>query len=849
MNRYILLFLGAAGPLTAQNGDKHKPALRPPAEGVVARDSITLQANGRYDAGPLHRWFMGHTWRDFWETPIRVPTLDLDRFAGGITATEEGGGAQTRSLRFKSPDGRVWTFRPLAKEKLTRLEDYEGTIIEDLFRDGLSGAFPGAPVVPPPILSAVGIPHPVPHLVVLPSHPRLGEFRRDFAGKLGTIEEHLSDGDDVPLIAGAVELIDAEDLLEKLNEEPRRHLNGRAMLTARLVDMLLGDTDRHRDQWKWARLSQRDSLFVPVPRDRDQALSTHDGFVLGIGRKLKPYLVTFDSTIPPRGRMVGNMARDLDRRLLAEQDRNAWMDAARFIQRVVTDSVIHAAVTRLPAGYHAALPSVEHRLRARRDVLHEGAASYYAVLSRIVDVHATDSADEARIARASDGSVLVELGAPGRAWYSRRFVPGETEEVRLYLHAGDDRATVTGPNDRRLVVRVIGGGGNNNLVDRSEPDDMRATRLYEAGESPEERFEPDSAFNRLPWLRVNHSLVPPPARDWGQSLRPTGRFGSGRGLGVVPRLGIKQTNYGFRYYPYKSTMSLQGEYSTRTRGFRVLAAADRRIEMSNWHVGGALEMSQFDVVQYFGLGNDVNATRDPFYDVDLRTWSARPVVGYAFSPEGDVTVGPVLKYASTRDRPGFLQEERPYGTGDFTQLGLEMQLKHDTRDNSVYPRHGAYIEAAASTWPALGSVEQPFHRLSARALTYLPLPRQSVLALRAGGERVFGPFPYYESAFLGGSRTLRSVRYHRLAGDATAFGAAELRVPVASFPWILPWKTGLLGYTEAGRVFVDGRSPGGWHQISGAGFWIGVQSHATSLNVLFTNGRERRILVGTGMNF
>ena len=838
--------LGLAGQMVSRTGVRPSGLRR-----ADAPDSVTVVANGRYGAGRIHRFFMGNTYRDLWGEPIRVPVLDLERFGGGLKATEEGGGMQTRTLRFASADGRTWVFRPVAKHRLEVAKKFDGTVLMDLFVDGLSGLFPGAPVITPPFLAAIDVPHPTPALVVLPDDDRLGEFREYFGGRLGTIEEHVSDDHDDPGFSGAVEVVDDDELRERMNTRPGRHVDARRQLKARLVDILLGDPDRHHDQWKWGRMSPRDSLLTPIPRDRDQVAATHDGLLLHAARLVKPYLVEFDSTYGPINDAYG-LTRDLDERLLSELDWKAWDSLATDVKRAVSDSVIHAALQLLPAAYHPRLGALERTLRARRDRLSAVAASYYRTLSLVASIHATDSADEARIVRDRDGPVLVQLGREGAPWYSRRFVPGETREIRLYLHGGDDRAAVTGAAGPGIALRVIGGGGNNRLVDSTVARTRSGvTRLYDHGETPPERYRPDTAFDRLPWLRANGTLVPP-QRDWGTRTVPVVSIGTGRGLGIVPKLGVKHYAYGFRHVPYRRMLAIEGEYSTDTRGFHVLTEGDLRFEQSRLHLGGQAEMSEFEVVQFHGFGNDVAASRDAFYDVHQRQWSLRATAGYAFGTNRDLTLGPVLKYTTTDDAADrFIAEERPYGVGRFGQLGLELRLQHDTRDDPSNPGHGVFVRAAATTFPGIWSARSAFHRVGATASTYLPVPgpKRSVLALRAGGERVFGEFPYYEAAFLGGSRTLRSVRYHRLAGDASLFGTTELRIPVADFPFILPWSTGLIGFAEAGRVFVDGRSPGGWHHAAGAGFWIGVLSPGNSLSVVFTNGRERGLLIGTGVSF
>ena len=84
----------------------------------------------------------------------------------------------------------------------------------------------------------------------MPTDRRLGPFREDFAGKLGYLEERPDDG-----FGGGEQLVDSDDLLERLEKDPSHQVDAREFLAARLVDQLIGDWDRHRDQWELGRVS------------------------------------------------------------------------------------------------------------------------------------------------------------------------------------------------------------------------------------------------------------------------------------------------------------------------------------------------------------------------------------------------------------------------------------------------------------------------------------------------------------------------------------------------------------------------------------------------------------------
>src|ERR1700694_5258237 len=93
----LAAMLLALAPSPAASQTRSSPA--------VGKDSVVIAAGARYRAGALRRWLMGHGYRDVWNTPVRVPLLNLRTFAGGLRPLKVGGGLQTKSLRFAAPDG------------------------------------------------------------------------------------------------------------------------------------------------------------------------------------------------------------------------------------------------------------------------------------------------------------------------------------------------------------------------------------------------------------------------------------------------------------------------------------------------------------------------------------------------------------------------------------------------------------------------------------------------------------------------------------------------------------------------------------------------------------------------
>jgi hypothetical protein len=830
--------------------------------GRVGKDSVVVVPGSDYAAGDFRRKMLGDNYRDLWTKPIKVPVLDLNSFAGGLKPLKKGGGAQTISLTFVTSDSTEWVFRSVHKRVGVLTEQYQGTVIWDIVRDAGSASHPTAFLAAAPMMEAAGVLHPTGRLAVMPDDPILGEFRKEFAGMLGEIELRPSVPKDAPAFAGASKIISSEELLKEINSDPFDQVDARTMLTARLLDMVMGDNDRHPDQWKWARFGKNDQVpWVPIAEDRDKVFVSYQGTILRLARKALPNLVTFESTYPEPTALFNN-ATDFDRRLLGGLDRSVWDSVAISLTSALTNSVIDSVLRAMPREYAPSSRVVGEKLKARRDRLHAAADHYYDLLSRVVDIHATDSADKATVTRSGDGLVDVQIRFGNNPpWFSRRFDARETSRIRLYLHGGDDTAFVTGKVRSSIPVRIIGGNGNNVLVDQSTVDGHRnPTRLYDVGNVTDNKYAVDSvdvkknvddalnhSFNRRPWLHAYGTLIPP-ILDRGTSVRPILGANTGRGLGAVGRIGIAHYTYGFRKVPYSSMWKASLAYATTNR-FEIATAMDKRFESSDVHIPVEAKATQIEVVQFHGLGNDLPDLHGRFYDLKQTQWSFRPAIGLSLNPESDISLGPIVRYTTTDSvRTRFISTERPYGFPRFKQAGLQLKAHYDTRvvPDTVKPR--AVFDIAASGYPGIWDAKTAYESVAGVVTTYItvPVPKRPVIALRGGGKKLFGNFPYFDAAFLGGSSTLRAVHRQQLAGDASVYGNAELRYPIAQFPLILPLDVGALAFADAGRVYVDGDSPGGWHSAVGAGFWVGFVNPGTSLNVMFTNRSDHRIVTSLG---
>jgi hypothetical protein len=241
---------------------------------VAAGDSVTVAIEPTYiDVSPLHRLLLGESYRQQWATPVRLRVFHLAREKGGLAILERGGGLQTKSLRLRDATGQQWVLRTIQKYPERGLPPaLRPTIAKDILQDQVSASHPYAAVVVPPLAAALGIPHANPEIVYVPDDPALGQYQHDFANQVFLFEERE------PLDADKTD--NTAKAQARLQKDPDNRVDQATVLRARLLDMLLGDYDRHEDQWRWQRVeSTRGSLYEPVPRDRDHVFYKPTGWL------------------------------------------------------------------------------------------------------------------------------------------------------------------------------------------------------------------------------------------------------------------------------------------------------------------------------------------------------------------------------------------------------------------------------------------------------------------------------------------------------------------------------------------------------------------------------------------
>ena len=367
----FVLLIGLAAGCARRHYFQPDARLAATAAPTPPADSVWATAGRQYaQHGDAYKALMGPHHRAVWAAPVRVPVLRLATAGPGtgpLLPTKLGGGFQSTSLTLRAPDSQLFVIRSLDKDPARILpEFYQKTFVANFLRDGTSAGNPYAALVVTPLAQALGVPHTHPRILYVPAEAdNLGsaEANARLRGKLVLLEEKYV-GDQVrsPLLPEARRFIDDEDARKLLYTDPRTRVDQPALLRARLLDVLIGDWDRHAGQWQWGvRPNPRrpdGQLLVAVPKDRDQVFfRMSDGAVTWLlTRKFAVrHLVTFKRRYHDIPALTGQ-GRHVDHRGLNALTQSDFASAAQFAQ------------ARLPRFYPGPrrAPPTPRRVRPRR---------------------------------------------------------------------------------------------------------------------------------------------------------------------------------------------------------------------------------------------------------------------------------------------------------------------------------------------------------------------------------------------------------------------------------------------------------------------------------------------------
>ena len=829
----------------------------------VFKDSAVISASDKYkNETAVKNSVLGKNYRLEWNTPVTFKVFNLRKEKGGFKITGIGGGKQTKSLKLEDSKGKEWTLRTIDKDPEKAVpQNLRGTIGQAIVVDVISASSPYAPYTIPLLAKAVGVPAANPQFFFVPDDPAFGYYRPLFANTVCMLEERQPTPDETDTKS-------TNSIINKLFEDNDHHIDQPAVLKARMLDMFIGDFDRHADQWRWGtKDTGKGKVYYPVPKDRDQAYFNSNGLLLKyLSNNSMPFLQGFKKEIK-NVKGFNYVAKDFDRTFLNQLSKEEWKTISDSFVYKMTDDVIKNAASKYPREIKILDSAFTvNKLISRRKKLAANTMKYYGFLARGVTVTGSNEAeyfhlqnDNGRVKlsvydnnKDNDTSALV---------YQRSFTGKETKELVLYGLNGDDKFVVDDDISSKIKLRIVGGKGNDSFNLQGK---IKKT-LYDLS------TEKNVLVNTR--RTEKHFSTNPQILDYKNTGFQYDRFifpqinvGFNAEDKLLLGVGFTSKKYGFRKVPYSSLQKLttlaavnRGAFSAKYEGIFNNVVLKNDLIINGDIVAPTL-------TNFFGYGNQTLFDKTiplTYYRTRYKFVTGSLAIRKRFNDIFQFSIGPYYyKYWNDiNDNRGRILE-LPSNIGKDSvgvysskeYLGGRVKLDINYINNEIFPTRGITWFTSFTSLQGLNNNSRQTTDIQSDMTIYASISELSKVSgvLRFGGGRIFSKsFEFFQSKTLGVQNYLRGYRRNRFSGRGMAYGSGELRFRIfKSKSFVLPGDLGLLGYADFGRVWIDEEKSDKWHNSFGGGVYF-IPFNLVAITASVGVSREDKLFnfsVGTKFN-
>lgn len=849
----------------------------PDFETIQSEETAKIYPDKFLDKSNFYTFIWGDRYRKYFGTEVTVPSVDLTQYLGGLTPVRKGGGHQSLSLHMENPQGKQYVMRALRKSATQYIQavgfkdqyvgdSFNDTATEALLMDVFTGSHPYAPFTIATLSDAIDVLHTNPKLVYVPKQKSLGKYNEMFGGDLYMIEEKVTSGHgNLASFANADEVISTFDVFKKIRKNEDNQVNQRAFLRARLFDMVLGDWDRHQDQWKWAvKEDGKKETYLAIPRDRDQAFSNMaDGVLMGYLTRSIPALGLMQKyTEQPRDIKRFNLEPyPLDVALLPDMTLEDWQEEIAFIQQNLTDDVIENALKEMPLEVRdATVEKIVSTLKKRRDNLQDYGMEYFKTVNKTATVNGTDKDDYFEIIRLEDGSTEVTVyriknGEKKGKIHHKIFSPKHTKEIWLYGLDDEDVFHVHGEGKAKIKVRIIGGQNH----DTFNIENGKKVTAYDY-KSKKSTFETKKGSKRLTdnyktnvydyhKLKYNDLVWAFPALGYNPD----------NGLMLGPSITYTVNN--FEQNPFSQRHKIQAKYFTLTNGLEASYLGEFAHVVGNANlVLDALYQSPFYSKNFFGLGMNSAYDKDidlDFYRTRVEEFHIKPSLKWKKQNGQFYQLG--LSYQNmelerTTDRLIFLSNQIPQSSFDNKNFaGFFGRFNYENKDNPVFPSLAMLLDIEVGYTANLDDNERSYAYLNpslgfSHKLT--PSGKLVLATLFSGQLNSTDEVEFYQAASIGGNNGLRGFFNQRFVGQYSFTQSSDVRWKIGNLKTaFVPISYGIYGGFDYGRVWSDFDITNDWKTSYGGGIFING-AEMIGLNAsYFASEDGGRIVVGAGFGF
>lgn len=843
------------------------------------KDSIEVAILKKGDIWDMNHFLWGKLNTEYYYQKVKVPVLDLEKRAGGLKAFKKGGGFQTTSLRLKTDKGdRLYQVRAMRKSAEKLFYPFNKTFAKDVLEYSYTSANPFAAYIVTPMEDAIGIYHTNPSLVYVPQQPRLGIYN-EYAGVLFHFEERPDeDWHELASFGNSDNIISTGKLLEERMENDKAVIDQQMLLRCRLFDAIIGDWDRHPDQWRWASkpiTGTEKTLYQPIPRDRDQAFAKYGGLMFWAARLVVPQFRStsiYDGKINKwEAKWLPWQARDVDVFFLNELTWQDWEKEVKHVQSSLTDASIEQGMRWLPSGiYEKMAPTLVKNVKSRRDDLLQSARWWYENVAKTVSIVATQKENLIEVDRLSDKETKVAIYETPKEGdkqlvYERLFDNDVTKEIRIFGLEGDDEFKVKGDVKRSPVIRLIGGLDEDKFEDDSKvsglcrktivhDDLMEDNKVESDGETKDKRM---NDYERNSWFFRDNPV------DNITGLPIIG-YNPDEQLFLGASLNISR--YGYRSV---NIHRIAGQIAFATGGYylRYIGDYQRLLGKHDMLLEASLETPRY-VNNFFGIGNETVRLEDTppnYYRVRMERYNFSVSIKHQTDGGLLYAIGPLAKAVKVEMREGSFLDDVETGVRpevfDYQYFaGAQAKLEYTNVDKKWMPSHGVDFRCNASWQANVVSPSLNYTNVGGYLGFYIPLDRAKrlVVATRIGASHNFGKFDFYNAPSLGGSQsdhlgghlTIRGYNSGRFTGRSVVYHNLDLRIRVLDRVKIgMPISFGIMPAFDYGRVWADGEVSDTWHYSYGGGIWAAPLDYASLTFNYMKTPEGQRFTAALGYDF
>jgi len=804
--------------------------------------------------------------------------LDLSTFKGGVKVLKRGGGNQTNSLRLGDPTGKQWVMRAMTKDasRFIPFPFNKITGTQAVVEDNFLSTHPFAAIVVPDLADAVNVYHTNPTIYYIPKQPTLGLDNEAYGGELYLVEERPNkDWSDQPSFGNSKDIVSTPTVVEKVVKNGKHQVDEPWLLRTRLFDMVIGDWDRHDDQWRWASFKdiEKDMTFYrPIPRDRDQPFSKYNGVAPFIARLTLPFL----KQLKPYTGKIKNIkwdnygARQIDQSFLTRLTWPEWEKEIKSIQEGLTDEVIEKAFREHwpEPAYSLSAEEIMESLKQRRNDLMEIGRTYYEFRVKEVDVVGSEKKDLFEVIRKNNKETEVKVYRVRKEGntltYQRTFYTNETNEIRLYGLQSDDVFNIKGEVGKGIKIRVIGGLGEDKFVNKSKGG---STFIYDAKSEESIVDITPQTKNKISNRNVFNVYNRKDFHYEYDFIMPFPLFGFNPDDGVFIGTNITITDYKFKKSPFGASHNFKALYAFATSAFSIEYTGDflEVFGKGDFLLRSTIASPQY-VENFFGLGNEsINLLREDVANIDIDFYRVRRF-RFEINPNfkkrfgfgsGSIRIGPVLEASNVEETEGRLIatdgfiNQTVFNTQWFG--GAEVALGFNNANDQQMPSSGLRFNAGISWRANLEDIDRNFLKYFSDLTFYLPINHKQtfIFATRVGFEHINGDFEFFQGAILDGNSNFRGFRRDRFYGNSSFYHQTDLRLRIGSVSdgAFFPFSYGITGGFDHGRVWLRGDDSNLWHFSYGGGLWISPVDFIVLNSTFYRSDEANLVRVTLGFSF